>query len=119
MVDPNPEVAVDLLRPVVAYTIMRSPIALLDDVPPEHAEHIESIRQHYRLGTAPSQRTNNLRDLVPDSLVRYWAVVGTAEECNERLKDILTLRPDEVTFVISYHDMVDRLERFADLIQTR
>ena len=51
-----------------------------------------------------------------DSLVRYFAIVGTQEECRERLADILALQPDEVTFLILAEDMLKQLENLAALI---
>ena len=51
-----------------------------------------------------------------DSLVRYIAVVGTQEECRERLADILTLQPGEVTFLILAEDISKQLENLASLI---
>ena len=51
---------------------------------------------------------------VPDEFVKHSLLVGTETECVERLRDIIALEPDEVTFSISYAQVSD-VEKAANL----
>ena len=54
-------------------------------------------------------------ELVPDEFVKHSIMVGTEADCVERLKELLTLEPDEVAFSIGYMTPVD-IEKISSLI---
>ena len=54
-------------------------------------------------------------DLVPDEFVKYSLVIGTEEECLERLRDLLTLKPDELVFSMGFVD-VEQVHKLAALV---
>ncbi|MCH8090466.1 MAG: LLM class flavin-dependent oxidoreductase [Chloroflexi bacterium] len=112
---PDPQMAIDDLRPLIAYQIRRGPLSWEDELPPEHADEVRRIRRQFAYGDSPTSRGTRM-GLVSDALVKYVGIVGTEDECRERLADILTLRPDSVTFRLAAGDRMQRLKRLAALV---
>ena len=112
---PDPQMAIDDLRPLIAYQIRRGPLSWEDELPPEHADEVRRIRRQFAYGDSPTSRGTRM-GLVSDALVKYVGIVGTEDECRERLADIFTLRPDSVTFRLAAGDRMQRLKRLAALV---
>ena len=112
---PDRQVAINKVKPSVAYVALRSPTHWIGEIPSEYAETVRSIRREISYRTGRSRFGSHV-DLVPDSLVEYYAIVGTEAECREQLADLLTLQPDEVTFRLMPGEGPERLEELAALI---
>ena len=111
----DPQVAINELKPFVAYQVRRSPLRWIDEIPPEYAEIVRGIRKELAFRTGASSIRSEA-ELVPDELVKWYTIVGTEVECRERLADILTLQPDEVTFFSTGGDHLGELEKLAPFI---
>ena len=115
-IHPDPQVAINHLKPDTSYVVIRNPVRWGESEElPEYAEIVGRIKRQHDYRTAPSSR-GPLAELVPDSLVKYVAIAGTQEECRERLAETLTLQPDEVTFVLNGGDKMQQLENLAAII---
>ena len=53
---------------------------------------------------------------MPDALVKHMAIAGSEEECVEHLKEIIALKPDEITFRLMPVDVERRLKALASLV---
>lgn len=115
--DSDPRTAISKVRPIVAYTILRSPPKWENEMPLQYRDDIVRIKKTYYMGNAPYFRDSDLRDLVPDSLVRAVAIVGTKNECKAQLETILALNPDHITFrILDGGDELQQLRNLADLL---
>ena len=83
------------------------------EYPPEFRPLFDQVREAVRLIAMPEGESPGT-DHVPDEFVKLSLMVGTEAECVERLRDILALEPDEVSFSIGYAGVPD-LERAASL----
>ena len=115
--DPDRGMAIDTIRPYVAYLALRSPSGWTGEIPSEHAEAVRRIRRQLSYSTA-SYKYDTGKEMVPDSLVEFYSLIGTDEECRERLAEILSLKPDGVTFYLRAEDQMGQLEKLAALIQS-
>ena len=111
----NPQEAINALKPTIAHQVRRSPLRWTSEIPSEYAETVRRVRRELAFGTAASSIASEA-EVVPDELVKWYAIVGTEEECRDRLADILTLQPDEITFFIFGGDQMQDLEKLAAFI---
>ena len=112
-VDTESEKAVDVMRPFVVGAVIEGGAA---EVPPEYANLAESIRRevhdpskHLAAGSVDSS-------VIPDELTRYVTIAGDEGECRERLKSILALKPQSVTFTLMAGGRMERLKAFARVL---
>ena len=109
----NPKVAIDDLKKLVTYLVLRrSP----NTFPSEYIPVIQKIQQAFNHKTSPSGFSNEVLNYVPDSLVKHMAIAGSEEYCIDHLKKIASLNPDEITFRIISTDRLYRLKMVARLI---
>jgi len=64
----------------------------------EFVKDIERLKSHFCYRISPSGFGSEVLDIVPDRLLKHLAIAGTETECLERLKEIIALAPDEITF---------------------
>jgi 5,10-methylenetetrahydromethanopterin reductase len=91
----DPVQARDLARAHVARVCIRPLPAPVDDAMQAAIERVKSSYDYYHhMDTAA-----NHADLVPDDLVDLFALAGTPQECEERLRAIADLEVDQVAIV--------------------
>jgi 5,10-methylenetetrahydromethanopterin reductase len=84
------------------------------EYPEKYSEVFRKVRQEVSKIALPVGPTLGT-ELVPDELVKYSLVIGTEEECLIRLKDLLTLKPDEIVFSIGWGN-INKIEKLASLV---
>jgi 5,10-methylenetetrahydromethanopterin reductase len=83
----------------------------------EHSEAIASIRARYNYFRHMNVEPE-VASLVPDALVDMFALVGTADECREKLQALVELPIDQISIVPQVAPGTNRAEAmrlFAEL----
>ena len=93
--DDDPAAAIERVRPVVTYQLRRAPASWREETPSLLRDEVAAIRGAKSFGRSPSAGEGGLAS---DALVRHAAIVGRVEECRERVREIVALGPEEVTF---------------------
>ncbi len=83
------------------------------EYPAEYRSLFDEVREKVRLIAMPEGESPGTEH-VPDEFVKHSLLVGTETECVERLKGIIALEPDEVSFSIGYAQVSD-VEKAAHL----
>lgn len=109
----NPSIAIDRVRPVVTYQLRRAPANWREETPEELQEEVAAIRGAKSFGRSPS---GGGEGLASDALVRHAAIVGTMEECRERVKEIVSLGPEEVTFRLPAENRIETLKGLGEVV---
>ena len=84
------------------------------EYPEEFGPIFDEVRKKVEQIAMPEGKSPGT-ELVPDEFVKHSIMVGTEADCVERLKEILTLEPDEVAFSIGYMTPAD-MEKISSLI---
>jgi 5,10-methylenetetrahydromethanopterin reductase len=108
-VDSESERAVDVLRPFVQAAILEGGKS---EIPEEFFWVADKIHEGHDSGSHLAAGSVD-ESLVPDDLVRYVAVAGTEDECRERLRTLMGLGVDEITFTLMAGGRVERLKTLA------
>lgn len=111
--DDDPSLAIERVKPVVAYQLRRAPANWRDETPEELQEEVAAIRGARSFGRSPS---GGGEGLASDALVRHAAIVGTMEECRERVKEIVSLGPQEVTFRLPAENRMETLKGLGEVV---
>lgn len=111
--DDDLAVAIERVRPVVTYQLRRAPANWKEEAPEEQWEEIGAIRASKSFGRSPS---GGGAGLASDALVRYAAIVGTKDECRERVKEIVSLGPEEVTFRLPSENRMEALKGLGEVV---
>ena len=102
----------DLVRAFTASAVIPP---LVDELDGEERDAIKVIRAHYDY--EEHMRTNaDHRELVPDQLVRRFAIAGTPLECDGQLKKILSFPIDQLSVVPFGADRATVMRRLASLL---
>lgn len=81
---------------------------------PEEFRHLfDKVRESVRLIAMPVGESPGIEH-IPDEFVKHTLMVGTQDECVERMRSIVALQPDEVVFSIGYAE-VEHVEKAAEL----
>jgi 5,10-methylenetetrahydromethanopterin reductase len=107
-------IARDLARPHVASMVVQPRPAEMRE---EHSEAIASIRARYNYFRHMNVEPE-VASLVPDALVDMFALVGTADECREKLQALVELPIDQISIVPQVAPGTNRAEAmrlFAEL----
>lgn len=111
----DPSDAIADVRPFVA-SVLRHPLAF--DVS-EELEHIRTaIRENYEFGHHMARSAEHA-EVVPDHVVKQFAVAGTEEEVMSQISQLRTdARPliDEIALVLMAPDRMDTVQRLRRLI---
>ena len=83
------------------------------EYPPEYRSLFDKVRENVPLIAMPHGETDGIEH-VPDEFVKHTIMVGTEAECVQRLKEILALEPDEVSFTVGAATVAD-VEKAANL----
>ena len=110
--DEDPQPLIEKYKSLAIHHMQR--VGYEDEYPPEYRRLFDKIRDKVPTIAFPEGEAPKT-ELVPDEFVKYSLIVGTEAECCERLRELLTLEPDEVVFSTGWTD-VERLEKFAALI---
>ena len=111
--DENPSVAIERVRPVVTYQLRRAPANWQEETPEELWNEVGAIRESKSFGRSPSGGGDGLAS---DALVKHAAIVGTVAECRERVKEIVALRPEEVTFRLPAENRMATLRGLGEVV---
>ena len=84
------------------------------EYPPEYRSLFDKIRENVPLIAMPHGESPGIEH-VPDEFVKHTIMVGTEAECVQRLKEILALEPDEVSFTVGDGKVAD-VEQVANLV---
>ena len=84
------------------------------EYPPEYRALFDKIRASVPLIAMPHGESPGIEH-VPDEFVKDTIMVGTEAECVQRLKEILALKPDEVSFTVGDGKVAD-VEKVANLV---
>ena len=80
----------------------------------EYRALFDKIRESMPLIAMPHGESPGIEH-VPDEFVKHSIMVGTEAECVQRLKEILALKPDEVSFTVGDGKVAD-VEKVANLV---
>ena len=108
----DPQPIVEARKTLAIHHIQR--VGYESEYPEKYADVFRKVREEVARIALPVGQTPGTH-LVPDDFVRYSLIVGTEEECRERLEDLLSLQPDEVVFSMGWGD-IGKIEKFARLI---
>ena len=111
--DDYPSLAIERVRPVVTYQLRRAPASWRDETPESLQEEVAAIRDSKSFGRSPS---GGGEGLASDALVRHAAIVGTMEECRERMREIVSLGPEEITFRLPAENRMETLKGLGDVV---
>ncbi len=111
--DDDPAVAIERVRPVVTYQLRRAPASWKEETPEALWEEVAAIRGAKFFSRSPSGGGDGLAS---DALVRHVAIVGRIEECRERVREIVALGPDEVTFRLPAEDRMATLKGLGEVV---
>ena len=112
--DNAPSLAIERVRPVVTYQLRRGRLPVGERRLPESLqEEVAAIRASKSFGRAPS---GGGEGLASDALVRHAAIVGTVEECRERVREIVRLGPEEVTFRLPTENRMETLKGLGEVV---
>ncbi len=87
------------------------------DIPHEYEDLVKRVQEQHDYRTYLSARGTESQ-LIPDEFADFAAIAGDQSYCLQRLKSILELEPDEITFRLLSGGKMQRLESFAALITT-
>ena len=54
--------------------------------------------------------------MASDELVKHAAIVGTMDECRERVRQIVALGPEEVTFRLPAENQMETLKGLGEVL---
>lgn len=111
--DENPAIAIDQVRPMVTYQLRRAPANWREETPEELWDEVAAIRDSKSFGRSPSGVAG---DLASDALVKHAAIVGTVAECRERVREIVSLGPEEVTFRLPAENRMTTLKGLGEVV---
>ena len=111
--DDDPAVAIERVRPVATYQLRRAPARWKEETPEELWDEVGAIRASRSFGRSPS---GGGAGLASDALVKHAAIVGTAEECRERVREIVALGPEEVTFRLPAENRIATLKGLGEVV---
>lgn len=94
-IDDDGIAARDLVRSFTASVVIPRVVGVLED---QEMDAVRRIRQRYAY-VAHMRTDAEHRALVPDSLVRRYAIAGTAEECRAQLDAVLEYPVDQIAVV--------------------
>ena len=83
------------------------------DYAPQYRDLFDKIRASVPLIAMPHGESPGTEN-IPDQFVKDTILVGTEAECVQRLREILALEPDEVTFTVGDGEVED-VEKVANL----
>lgn len=111
--DMDSQPAVEALRPFVVSTVVDlGPSS--DEVPWAYDDTIRKVQEVHDPSKHLAANTPE-SELIPDELVKLVTIAGSEEECRDRLKAILGLQPDEITFPLMSGGRVERLRLLANV----
>lgn len=84
------------------------------EYPPEYRSLFDEVREKVPLIAMPHGRIPEAK-YVPEEFVKHSIMVGTEAECVQRLKEILALEPDEVSFTVGPAEVSD-VEKVVNLV---
>ena len=111
--DDDPAAAIERVRPVVTYQLRRAPASWREETPSLLREEVAAIRGAKSFGRSPSAGEGGLAS---DALVRHAAIVGRVAECRERVREIVTLGPEEVTFRLPAENRMATLKGLGEVV---
>ena len=109
----DPSLAIERVRPVVTYQLRRAPASWREEIPESLQEEVAAIRASKSFGRAPS---GGGEGLASDALVKHAAIVGTMEECRERVREIVALGPEEITFRLPAENRRETLKGLGEVV---
>ena len=83
------------------------------EYPAQYRSLFDKVRENVPVIAMPHGETPGTEH-VPDEFVKHAIMVGTEAECVQRLKEILALEPDEVSFTVGDGTVAD-VEKVANL----
>ena len=111
--DDDPAAAIERVRPVVTYQLRRAPANWQEETPEPLQDEVAAIRGAKSFGRSPSAGEGGLAS---DALVRHAAIVGRVGECRERIREIVALGPEEVTFRLPAEDRIATLRGLGEVV---
>ena len=111
--DDDPAAAIERVRPVVTYQLRRAPANWQEETPEPLQDEVAAIRGAKSFGRSPSAGEGGLAS---DALVRHAAIVGSVGECRERVREIVALEPEEVTFRLPAEDRMATLKGLGEVV---
>jgi len=108
----DPKFISDRAKTLVIHHIQR--MGYENEYPEKYSEVFRKVRREVSKIALPVGPTPGT-ELVPDELVKYSLVIGTEEECLERLRELLSLKPDEIVFSMGWGD-TNKIEKLARLV---
>ena len=111
--DNDPAAAIERVRPVVTYQLRRAPANWQEETPEPLQDEVAAIRGAKSFGRSPSAGEGGLAS---DALVRHAAIVGRVEECRERVREIVALRLEEVTFRLPAENRMATLKGLGEVV---
>ena len=111
--DDDPAAAIERVRPVVTYQLRRAPANWQEETPGPLQDEVAAIRGAKSFGRSPSAGEGGLAS---DALVRHAAIVGSVGECRERIREIVALGPEEVTFRLPAEDRMATLRGLGEVV---
>ena len=111
--DDDPAAAIERVRPVVTYQLRRAPANWQEETPEPLQDEVAAIRGAKSFGRSPSAGEGGLAS---DALVRHVAIVGRVGECRERVREIVALGPEEVTFRLPAGDRMATLRGLGEVV---
>ena len=107
----DPQPLIDKYKSLAIHHMQR--LGYEGEYPEEFGPIFDEVRKRVEEIAMPEGESPGT-ELVPDEFVKHSIMVGTETDCVERLKEILTVEPDEVVFSIGYATP-DALDRAANL----
>ena len=111
--DDDPAAAIERVRPVVTYQFRRAPANWQKETPEALQDEVAAIRGAKSFGRSPSAGEGGLAS---DALVRHAAIVGSVGECQEQVREIVALGPEEVTFRLPAEDRMAMLKGLGEVV---
>ncbi len=107
---------IDMVRPYVASWVHAGQLKAGQDVDEKFAEEIEKIEglhdpQRHLARGADSEA-------VSDDLARQVAIVGSEDECRDRIREILELKPAEMVFTVPAKDRMATVRAMAAVVSS-
>ncbi|MBS34494.1 MAG: hypothetical protein CMO26_01055 [Thiotrichales bacterium] len=109
--DPTP--FIDKYKSLAIHHMQR--LGYEKEYPQEFAPLFDRVRQHVENIAMPEGKSPGT-ELIPDEFVKHAMMVGTEEECVERMRSLIAIEPDEIVFSIGYATVAD-IEKFANLVR--
>lgn len=106
-------VAIERVRPVVTYQMRRAPANWKEETPQALWDEVGAIRASKSFGRSPSGLGTGMAS---DALVRHAAIVGTLDECRERVREIVALGPEEVTLRLPADNRMSTLKGLGEMV---